>query len=126
MIFKLTWEGINSLNENIDVIFDENKELIKAGLLIKKKREEYSLTRSELSKITLISVAVLESIENAWTERLPEYAYLSSMLNILESELNLKPNSLESFLENKIRFEASFKRICGKGEEGFGFPKKRG
>ena len=51
---------------------DEKDLLIKAGKLIKIKREEQQKTRKYLSNKTRISVAVIQAIENGWDGQLPE------------------------------------------------------
>ena len=55
----------------------------------------------ELAIKTKISTTVLESIENGWIERLPESAYLSAMIPLLESKLGLSPGSLEAAINSR-------------------------
>ncbi len=72
--------------------------IIEAGKLIKSKREEQQKTRAYLSKKTRISVAVIQAIENGWRDQLPERPYLTTMLRILEKELNLKSFILDDLI----------------------------
>ena len=66
--------------------------------LLKKRREEFGISRIELAERTRITPSVLEAIEHGWSDKLPEPAYLASMLIILENELNLKRNALNGIL----------------------------
>ena len=80
---------------------DTNDSLIEIGLIVKKKREEMLLNRFDLAQKTRISPAVIEAIENNWIEKLPERAYLGSMVKILEKELKIPKNKLMIMLESK-------------------------
>ena len=88
------------VNDNEDSK-DTNHSLIEIGLIVKQKREEMCLTRFELAQITRISPAVIEAIENNWIKKLPERAYLGSMVKILEKELKIPKNKLMIMLESK-------------------------
>ncbi len=68
---------------------------------IKKQRISIGLTKSDLSRKTRISVAVIEAIENGWTHNLPEITYLSPMLEILQKELKLENQSLKKLIKTK-------------------------
>ena len=56
-------------------------------------------TLLQCAKKQRISTSVLEAIENGWIEKLPEKAYLSSMLSLLENSLNLPKGSLDGVLQ---------------------------
>ena len=73
--------------------------LLEAGKILKNRREAYGISRNQLAKRTRITPSVLESIENGWANKLPEEAYLCSMLSILEIELNLERKSLDGALK---------------------------
>ena len=75
-----------------------SKALNKASLYLKEERERKSLSRYYLSNRTKISVSVIEALENSWTHKFPEKAYLYKMLRILEKELSLEVNSLNGLL----------------------------
>ncbi len=68
---------------------------------IKNQRLSIGITKSDLSRKTRISVAVIEAIENGWTHNLPEITYLSPMLEILEKELKLENHSLKKLIKTK-------------------------
>ncbi len=68
---------------------------------IKNQRISIGITKSDLSRKTRISVAVIEAIENGWTHNLPEITYLSPMLEILEKELKLENHSLKKLIKTK-------------------------
>ncbi len=86
------------INDEDSNIIDEYT-LIDAGMIVKNRRKELGIDRFNLSSKTLISPYILEAIENGWINKLPEKAYLSSMLDILEKELDLPKNSLLKFLK---------------------------
>jgi len=71
---------------------------IESSYLLKKRREELGISRIQLAERTKITTSVLEAIENGWPDKLPEPAYLASMLIILENELGLKRNALDGIL----------------------------
>ena len=68
---------------------------------IKNQRISIGITKSDLSRKTRISVAVIEAIENGWTHNLPEITYLAPMLEILEKELKLEKQSLNKLIKSK-------------------------
>lgn len=95
--FPLKFSTNNSNYEEVDL--EKLKSLFKeAGNIVKTKRQELGLTRKALSEKTLISAAVLEAIEEGWPNKLPEKAYLSSMLILLENELKLSRGILKGAL----------------------------
>ena len=92
---KKTSQKIN-LNEK-----SAKESLLEAGRILKDRRIEYGISRNDLAIKTRITTPVLEAIENGWINKIPEGAYLSSMLNILEMELNLKKDSLNGTFNKK-------------------------
>ncbi len=70
--------------------------LLEAGLTLKNRREQLGMSLRDLAIRTRITTPVLEAIESGWIHRLPEHAYLVSMLPLLESQLNLPKGSLEA------------------------------
>ncbi len=78
--------------------YEMSSEIQNAGKLIKERREELGLLRTDLSFKTRISVNVIQALENGWLNCLPERAYLSKMLTILEKELSLEEDSLKSII----------------------------
>ncbi|MFZ0409770.1 MAG: helix-turn-helix transcriptional regulator, partial [Cyanobium sp.] len=69
-----------------------------AGLLLNQARLSQGLGLRQLALETRISTPVLEALERGWRDRLPEAAYLRTMLPLLEHRLNLSPGSLDGAL----------------------------
>lgn len=69
-----------------------------AGRRLRERREERNLSLRDLSREIRITTPVLEALERGWRDRLPEAAYLSSMLHRLEQHLELEPGSLNGAL----------------------------
>ena len=70
-----------------------------AGQIVREQREKLGLTRNELAISTRIATNIIEAIEEGWTSKFPEPAYLRAMLNQLEIQLELKKGSLKSALQ---------------------------
>lgn len=68
------------------------------GQRLRLAREARGLTLRQLCQETRISITVLEGIERGWRDRLPEPAYLRTMLSLLEQHLDLEAGSLEAAL----------------------------
>tara|TARA_B100000700_G_C14974712_1_gene823252 strand:+ start:307 stop:1104 length:798 start_codon:yes stop_codon:yes gene_type:complete len=85
---------VNDVEKKIDPI----ESFIKIGLIVEKTRKELGLSRIDLANRTKITPAVIEAIENAWVHKLPEQAYLISMLDILEIELRIPNKSLRNLI----------------------------
>ena len=69
--------------------------LMEAGRLLKREREQRGLSLRQLAMETRISTPVLEALERGWRDRLPEAAYLRTMLPLIEQRLELPSGSLE-------------------------------
>lgn len=69
-----------------------------AGQLLKERREQRGLSMRDLSREIRITTPVLEALEQGWSDRLPEAAYLGTMLTQLERHLDLEPGSLHGAL----------------------------
>ena len=82
-------------------ILTNNSLCLEFAQKIKNQRISIGITKSELSRKTRISVAVIEAIENGWTHNLPEITYLSPMLEILEKELKLENQSFKKLIKTK-------------------------
>lgn len=72
--------------------------LVAAGRALRQRREERQLSLRQLALDTRISTPVLEALERGWRDRLPEAAYLRTMLPLIERHLELQPGSLEGVL----------------------------
>ena len=69
-----------------------------AGQRLQQARLLRGLGLRQLADETRISTPVLEALERGWRERLPEAAYLRTMLPLLEEHLQLEPGSLRDAL----------------------------
>ena len=69
--------------------------LLDAGQLLRREREQRGLSLRQLAMETRISTPVLEALERGWRDRLPEAAYLRTMLPLIEQRLELPGGSLE-------------------------------
>jgi hypothetical protein len=70
--------------------------LLQAGRLLRQRREERGLSLRQLANDTRISTPVLEALERGWRDRLPEPAYLRTMVRLLEHHLGLDPGALQA------------------------------
>jgi len=75
--------------------------LVQVGTLLRRQREDRSLSLRQLAIDTRISTPVLEALERGWRDRLPETAYLRTMLPLLERHLELPVGSLAPALPAK-------------------------
>jgi transcriptional regulator with XRE-family HTH domain len=69
--------------------------LLEAGRRLRQEREQRGLSLRQLALETRISTPVLEALERGWRDRLPEAAYLRTMLPLIEQRLELPSGSLE-------------------------------
>lgn len=72
--------------------------LITAGMHLRQQRETQGLSLRDLARDTRISTPVLEALERGWRDRLPEPAYLRTMLPLIERRLGLQPGCLDPLL----------------------------
>lgn len=72
--------------------------LLEVGRRLKLERESRGLNLRQMALETKISTPVLEALERGWRDRLPEGAYLKSMIPLLEGYLNLPSGSLAAAL----------------------------
>jgi transcriptional regulator with XRE-family HTH domain len=72
--------------------------LVAAGSLLRQAREAQGLSLRQLALETRISTPVLEALERGWRDRLPEIAYLRTMVPLLERHLGLERGSLRQAL----------------------------
>ena len=85
--------------EDPEEIFQRS--LIEAGRQLRERREQCGKTLRDLAQETRITTPVLEAIERGWVTRLPEPAYLCSMLPLLEQHLDLTPGSLSGAMPER-------------------------
>jgi transcriptional regulator with XRE-family HTH domain len=69
--------------------------------LLREARERRGLGLRQLAQETRISTPVLEALERGWRDRLPESAYLRTMLPLIERHLDLEPASLQRLLPSE-------------------------
>jgi len=69
------------------------------GHSLEARREALGLSRRQLALDTKVSTAVLEALEQGWTDRLPEAAFLGTILQKLAQRLELPPGELERALK---------------------------
>ena len=72
------------------------------GLLLRRRREELGLSLRDLANETRITTPVIEALERGWRDRLPERAYLASMLPQIESRLALPSGCLDPLLPQPV------------------------
>ena len=72
--------------------------LLQAGRTLREGREARGLGLRQLAQETRISTPVIEALERGWRDRLPEAAYLRTMLRLLEEHLDLPAGSLRGAL----------------------------
>jgi hypothetical protein len=75
--------------------------LLAAGQLLREARERRGVGLRQLAQDTRISTPVLEALERGWRDRLPEPAYLRTMLPLIERHLELEPASLQRLLPSE-------------------------
>ena len=68
------------------------------GLMLRRRREELGLSLRDLANETRITTPVIEALERGWRDRLPERAYLASMLPQIERRLALPGGCLNPLL----------------------------
>jgi hypothetical protein len=81
----------------------EEDPLLPAGRRLRQQREALGLNLRQLALDTRISTPVLEALERGWRDRLPEGAYLRTMLPLIEQRLNLPSGSLDGALPPQAR-----------------------
>lgn len=76
----------------------EQDPVLAAGARLRQAREARGLNLRQLALETRISTPVLEALERGWLDRLPEAAYLRTMLPLLERHLELDQGCLRVVL----------------------------
>ena len=69
--------------------------LLAMGRRLRQEREARGLNLRQMALETRISTPVLEALERGWRDRLPEGAYLRTMLPLIEQRLELPAGSLD-------------------------------
>lgn len=92
--------------------------LLAAGRQLRQRREERGLSLRQLAQSTRISTVVLEALERGWRDRLPEAAYLRTMVPLLEAQLDLEPGTLASAIPDDRSDRRKASPILRRGEVG--------
>ena len=102
MRLNLPWQKSRSeveTRQDPQQIFQSS--LLEAGRQLRERREQCGMSLRDLAEETRITTPVLEAIERGWVKRLPEPAYLCSMLPLLEQHLELAPGSLNGAMPER-------------------------
>lgn len=75
--------------------------MLAVGRRLRQEREARGLNLRQLALETRISTPVLEALERGWRDRLPEGAYLRTMLPLIEQHLELPSGSLDVALPSQ-------------------------
>ena len=84
------------------------------GQRLRQAREARGLNLRQLALETRISTAVLEALERGWRDRLPEPAYLRTMLPLLERHLQLERGSLRAALPEALPTQMLVERTASR------------
>ena len=98
LTFLRPWRRRSRSQETVPDQLSRDEQLRELGQMMKQHREAEGLTLRELAHETRITTPVIEALERGWSDRLPERAYLASMLPQLERRLALMPGVLEPVL----------------------------
>ena len=75
------------------------------GVMLRQRREELGLSLRDLANETRITTPVIEALERGWRDRLPERAYLASMLSQIERRLALPAGCLDPLLPQPVSLQ---------------------
>ena len=98
LTFLRPWRRRSRSQETVPDQLSRDEQLRELGQMMKQRREAEGLTLRELALETRITTPVIEALERGWSDRLPERAYLASMLPQLERRLALTPGVLQPVL----------------------------
>ena len=92
------WRRLHPPAEPINLKQPRRETLREIGSTLQSRREAEGLSMRELARETRITTPVIEALERGWSDRLPERAYLASMLPQLEQRLALPGGTLAPVL----------------------------
>ena len=92
------WRRLQPPAEPINLKQQRRETLREIGATLQSRREAEGLSMRELARETRITTPVIEALERGWSDRLPERAYLASMLPQLEQRLALPAGTLAPVL----------------------------
>ena len=87
---------------DVDSAENQVQQSLDLGLMLRRRREELGLSLRDLATETRITTPVIEALERGWRDRLPERAYLASMLPQIESRLALPSGCLAPMLPQPV------------------------
>ena len=94
----------------------QEQQRLDLGLMLRRRREELGLSLRDLANETRITTTVIEALERGWRDRLPERAYLASMLPQIERRLALPGGCLDPLLPPPVLLR------LGRAKAGLGLP----
>ncbi|MCP9861346.1 MULTISPECIES: RodZ family helix-turn-helix domain-containing protein [unclassified Cyanobium] len=99
-LFQRLRERLPGQRRRMGKVVEERRQdpLLLAGQQLREARESRGIGLRQLALDTRISTAVLEALERGWRDRLPEAAYLRTMLPLLEHHLELPAGCLDGVL----------------------------
>ena len=72
------------------------------GLRLQREREQQNLSMRQLALDTRVSTAVLEALEKGWIQRLPEAAFLGTILKKLAERLALPKTEVAEIIKTAL------------------------
>ena len=99
-LFQRLLEHLPGQRRTVRTVEEERRQdpLLQAGQQLREARESRGIGLRQLALDTRISTSVLEALERGWRDRLPEAAYLRTMLPLLEHHLELPGGCLDGVL----------------------------
>ena len=81
---------------------DPQVQLQQLGERLRERRESLDLTMRQLALDTRVSTPVIEALEKAWSDRLPEAAFLRTIVDKLADRLELDANEIVAVLQQNL------------------------
>lgn len=72
------------------------------GHRLQERREQLGLSMRQLALDTRVSTPVIEALEKGWSDRLPEAAFLGTIVQKLADRLDLDAGSINATLQNAL------------------------
>jgi len=81
---------------------DPQAQLQQLGDRLRERRESLDLTMRQLALDTRVSTPVIEALEKAWSDRLPEAAFLRTIVDKLANRLDLDAAEIVAILQQNL------------------------
>ena len=81
---------------------DPQVQLEQLGDRLRERRESLDLTMRQLALDTRVSTPVIEALEKAWSDRLPEAAFLRTIIDKLADRLELDADEIVATLQQNL------------------------